>query len=505
MASPGMTYFSPTGDAFIDALTTGYGWSLNADRTVDWSISNGWAGEYWNNPNQLQQDLGAMFALVSYYANIRFNYVGHYNHPGWAYANGSEINVSLDGNGTFFPNSAWAVGHFPTGSSNQLYNGQAGDIYLNIRSQANFLPGYSMGTAGWALFLHEIGHTLGLKHPHNFLNGRPTLSALGFSEFDIDWATLMSYEDDFQWNLLGWEPATPMILDVLALQAMYGMNLTTNLGNTTFKVDLLNSYMTVWDAGGFDVVDASAAATGTYIQLPTYQFSSYLPINIGYVQRLDERSTLNLTTLIWLEGDIEVAVGSARDDVLLGNLLNNNFAGNGGSDYIDGAAGVDYAFYSGPRVGYSTGLTSNGFRVSGEGIDYLMGVERLVFSDRSIAIDLSGNAGKTVKMLGAFLGPWAVQDPYLVGLGLSFFDSGYSNEQVVDFALDAILGQMRSKDTLFNMLYYNAVGTFPNQATTNQFAFSMSETEMVLFTADMTSNLTRIGFTGLQQDGVGYL
>lgn len=32
----------------------------------------------------------------------------------------------------------------------------------------------------------------------------------------------MSYADDYGWNRVNWDPATPMLLDVLALQYLYG-------------------------------------------------------------------------------------------------------------------------------------------------------------------------------------------------------------------------------------------------------------------------------------------
>ena len=55
MANPTLRYFGPTGDALIDGTTHGYFWVLGADKAVDFSISNGFSGEYWNNPNQVAE------------------------------------------------------------------------------------------------------------------------------------------------------------------------------------------------------------------------------------------------------------------------------------------------------------------------------------------------------------------------------------------------------------------------------------------------------------------
>ena len=50
----------------------------------------------------------------------------------------------------------------------------------------------------------------------------------------FDWAKIMSYNDDANWNLASLDPATPMPLDVLALQYLYGQNQTLAIPFTHF-------------------------------------------------------------------------------------------------------------------------------------------------------------------------------------------------------------------------------------------------------------------------------
>lgn len=208
---------SQTNDRVLESSINGYYW-YDFDpttTTITWSISNGFYREYWTSPDQVYSALSSILAGYATYANIRFEYKGYYSTPSAAYSSGSNINVSLDGYYAFTssPNT-WAVGHFPSTLWENLYYGQAGDIYININSQANSLSSYAPGSAGWALLIHELGHTLGLKHPFDSGGtGRPTLSNLGLGDLDIDWFSVMSYNDDNSINLRQWDPASPMPLD----------------------------------------------------------------------------------------------------------------------------------------------------------------------------------------------------------------------------------------------------------------------------------------------------
>ena len=69
MANPSTTYFPLTGDLAVDALTTGYKWVLDSSRIVDFSISNGFFGEYWNSPSVVANYVGAALDTFSYYSN----------------------------------------------------------------------------------------------------------------------------------------------------------------------------------------------------------------------------------------------------------------------------------------------------------------------------------------------------------------------------------------------------------------------------------------------------
>jgi serralysin len=344
MANPGTSDFAQglTGDLVVDVMTSGYKWLLGPDRTVDWSVANGFNGEYWISPSTVQNYVGAALDVFSQYADIKFSGLGFFANPTSAYNAGSDITVSLDATVIGNPN-VWAVGFFPATKFNyQYYVGQPGDVYLNVNSQANTLSSYDPGSKGWAVLLHELGHALGLKHPFDDGGtGHPTFSGSGIGELDQDWVTVMSYSDDYNWNQIAWHPATPMVADVIALQYLYGPNQSTNAGDSFYNLTADNLYKTIWDASGTDTVSAQQATSGWTILLPYAQLSSLVPTKAGFAAPSSDMALSSPHSFTWLTGDIENATGSAFSDDIQGNALGNQLFGGAGDDTVWGQDGND--------------------------------------------------------------------------------------------------------------------------------------------------------------------
>jgi hypothetical protein len=90
-------------------MANGYVWNLSSNRTIDWSISNGFSGEYWYAPDSVVLYVSTILKVYTYYCNVNFNCLGNFSNPSAAAFIGSDINISLDGANRFFSSSStWA-------------------------------------------------------------------------------------------------------------------------------------------------------------------------------------------------------------------------------------------------------------------------------------------------------------------------------------------------------------------------------------------------------------
>lgn len=497
-----------TGDDIIDAMTTGHKWALDDTRVIDFSISWGFNGEYWINPIGVIANLQKALGTISQLANVKFNYLGHFVDPAEAAQAGSEINISLDSEWLFFDaSSQWARAFFPSPSHNQTpYKGAAGDVYLNINSAANTLPAYDPGSAGWFLLLHELGHSMGLKHPHdNGGTGRPTLSEIGFDALDIDLATIMSYNDEAFANLVQWDPSTPMVLDALALQHLYGPNNSTHAGNTLHKLRANDFYATLWDASGIDTLDIQTEKEGWTIFLPDTALATAVNTKVGLALPTSDMERPAPKTVTWLLGNFENIQGSAFDDFIVTNAMDNQ---------IDAGLGHDTVAWTQAHDQYRITPAAEGWEVqaiSGKGqTDRLQSVERLVFNDLAIALDLDGHAGTVAKTLAAVFGTASVSNLDYVGIGLHFMDTyGYSAQSLMQLAIEARLGTMPSHEQVVNLLYSQLVGHVPLPEVRQSFVSLLDSgaytvASLGVMAANTDINRTNIDLVGLAKTGLAY-
>ncbi|WP_411286572.1 M10 family metallopeptidase [Phenylobacterium sp.] len=254
-----------------------------------------------------------------------------------------------------------AYAYEPTASS---LPGYAGDVWIDEVYKG---ISFSSGSYEYTLLLHELGHSLGLKHPHEGATRLP-------SAFDNERYTVMSYnrmQDGVWWTFstvgasLRSSPAnvhatTPMQLDVIAIQSRYGADTATNGAATTYSwSETLPILENIYDTGGTDLIDLSAHTRASIIDLTPGAFSSIARYTIadqiaywnarfpGYGSFVSDALN-NAETYTWtnnvstsLTTVIENVIAGSGSDTITGNSAANALYGRAGNDILDGGLGND--------------------------------------------------------------------------------------------------------------------------------------------------------------------
>lgn len=261
------------------------------------------------------------------------------------------------------------VADFPGGFATPTVEDD-GDIWFGPNYRSYRQP--EAGNFGWATHLHEIGHGIGLKHPHD----RGIWITAVAEEWDWVEYSIMSYRSyEGQDPSAGdrseyWSsPQTFMMGDIAALQYLYGANYETNSGDTVYSwspasgVTLVDGevairpggnriFATIWDGGGTDTYDLSAYGTDLSLDLRPGRFSKFKGAQLA---ELDEgygiRARGNIYNATLHEGDdrsrIENAIAGRGDDLVFGNGARNVLTGGDGQDVLIGLRGNDSFRYVG--------------------------------------------------------------------------------------------------------------------------------------------------------------
>jgi len=398
MATPVSNSVALTGNPFIDGLLEGGSWQFGDGPhvlTYSFSLDNVNSGGPWTpslsaafnqalsawsnvaNITFVEQGSGGVFTQSS--ADIAATLTG--NELGWLWDNSLGIPPDpgfatqlelLAINRNFFGNN---VLRRPDGTERFIYPHPEGDVFFD-----NFSAEYTdVGPGGLGLMrmLYEVGDALGLwSTAADVFNAHPTFSDLGIFAYQSYLGTVMNTPFELDSYSSGGAPATPMPLDILAIQYIYGANMSYQTGNDTYP--LLPYANTIWDAGGIDAIDASNLSNNVTVNLRQGMFSNSF-------------ANSNSATAIAYGVTIENAIGGSGSDILFGNSLDNRLEGGPGSDTLIGGAGNDtYVFDADVPLGSDLVI---------ENADVEGGVDTLDFSSTtgsSVFVDLSNPSPQAV-------------------------------------------------------------------------------------------------------------
>jgi hypothetical protein len=210
---------------------------------------------------------------------------------------------------------------------------RSGDVWFSTAGWNDGGGTIANGSYEFMTILHEVGHALGLKHPHD---GSRTMAA----EYDHYSWTLMSYlayESAGNDVWADFYPTTFMYQDLVALEKIYGRSLDANPGNTRyiFRGDKIY-WQTISDSGGVDTIVYNSSSRGGRIDLSNEDFSQ-----LGRGIEFSDGTRTFDTIRFGPSTIIEHASGGAGDDTLIGNASRNRLQGGAGADTLEGGTGND--------------------------------------------------------------------------------------------------------------------------------------------------------------------
>jgi Ca2+-binding RTX toxin-like protein len=355
---PATTSVSPTGNQDIDGILLNRKWAVSsftfsfptsASFYQAGSAPNGETTSNFDVLNATQQNFVRNYVMPQFaaVANVTFSEI----------TETSSVHADLRFAQSDAPDTAWA--YYP---ASQAYGG---DSWYNNSSGSYDNP--VVGNYAGHTFLHEVGHAFGLAHGHEASN---PFGALPAAHDSVEYS-IMTYRTYVNGPLDGYTygsasaPQTLMMLDIAALQYLYGANFNTRSGNTTYtwssstgrmSIDGVQQaatagnkiFMTLWDGGGTDTYDFSNYTTNLSVNLQPGAWTT-----VSTVQRASlgsgNSAAGNIANALQFNGDarslIENAIGGTGNDTIVGNSAANRLDGRQGTDTLTGSTGDDTFVY----------------------------------------------------------------------------------------------------------------------------------------------------------------
>jgi hypothetical protein len=321
---------------------------------------------------------------ISSLVNIQFDLIS---------SGSADINFGMNDQGTV--SGGYATGANPAMSSTKSVN-----LLLNKVTAVNNKP--EQGDYGWETLIHEVGHTLGLKHPGAYNAGGGGAAGPYLSPADDNRRnTVMSYYDPVDaknwtntsgtsYSYASVNPRTYMPLDILALQFLYGKNTTgTSLTDSNKTLDVFQT--TTFNANWMGMETLSSTVDGVSVDLSGVQASNIVDLRAGafssinikdatYNAQLGSAKTLqtfyNLNNVgLSYDASISSLIGGAGRDIV---YVSNK------SVEIDGGAGVDKVYLYGSASEWTQTQSDDETRYTNGAVTAtLKGIEAVAYYDMS--------------------------------------------------------------------------------------------------------------------------
>ncbi len=187
---------------------------------------------------------------------------------------------------------------------------------------------------------------------------------------------------------------------------------------------------------------------------------------------------------------------------------NDILSGGAGNDTLDGGAGLDTAVFSSSKAGYTLARTSSGMTAASiaEGTDTLIHIERLQFTDKTLAFDLEGNAGQAYRLYQAAFD--RVPDQGGLGYWIDQMDSGVVLSQVATGFINSaefksLYGNNPSDSAFVTLLYDNVLHRAPDAGGyaywMNELAHGVTREQALIGFSESTEN--KVALMAFDMDG----
>jgi hypothetical protein len=224
---------------------------------------------------------------------------------------------------------------------------------------------------------------------------------------------------------------------------------------------------------------ATMAVADTYTS-PIY----YQPIFIGDLRIYNTTITNDVKIIVTKIGDITRIEGNQENNTLVGTDAIDRLVGGGGSDrfysskgndVLDGGDGTDAVTFKGNASDFRVEKVGSNWQVRdtradssiNEGDDTLIGVERVAFQDKVLALDTEGTAGKAYRVYKAAFNRDPMQgDTSGLGYWIGQMDSAMDLIEVSARFVDSkefrdLYGNNPTNAQFLTKLYQNVLGRAP--------------------------------------------